>query len=304
MHLRRRTMDVVTLKSISIVFHRSLRTLFCANIFELHYMPNWTDDGDNVPARTMPGWQSVLMIVISEITRCDKNNRSNECENNCLTEIRSSHFHSDAGPTRRMPNGNRCFSTLRNTSSRVYIFQHFMEIFRPYFDLTSTLSLSNAIENSGRYARTATPTPTFKSQNGLWPYAMHTTGLFYFLLLLLSPVKCQTFCYFPNDCRQFLIVFCSLNTHQCAESANIFAMIYFCRSEKLLRIRMTSTYTQHSIASSGVFLCAFKESLKLFIIFNTKTGKISPWKCLFLRGLGACGHHMLRTESETMSVSA
>lgn len=184
-------MDQGTLKSISIVFHRSFANAFCANIFELHY--NAKLDGRrrqcaSARAHTQCLGDSVLMIVISEITRCDKNNRSNECENNCLTEIRS-RTSIRMLATGRVPNGNRCFSTLRNTSSRVYIFQHFMEIVRPYFDLTSTLSLSNAIEKfSSDTLVPQTPTPM---QNAKWSLAICIASDWAFLFLIAAFIACQ-----------------------------------------------------------------------------------------------------------------
>lgn len=92
----------------------------------------------------------------------------------------------------------------------------------------------------------------------IWPYASELAVRLFVLLLLLSPVKCQTFCYFPNDCRQFLIVHWARGStwgggeygwH--AECEYIFRNdLYVPVRQNLFRIRMTSLEKQPNTSSA------------------------------------------------------
>lgn len=131
----------------------------------------------------------------------------------------------------------------------------------------------------------------------IWPYASELAVRLFVLLLLLSPVKCQTFCYFPNDCRQFLIVHWARGSTwggsmAGTQSANtFFEMIYMCPFGKIclefewLLLKNSQTRPPPIQWTSDHVLalcCCFRESLKLFIVFNTKKCEIQRSKYHFI----------------------
>lgn len=119
---------------------------------------------------------------------------------------------------------------------------------------------------------------------------MHPTrlGSIYFLwLLLLSPVKCQTFCYFPNDCRQLLIVRCECGADKLANSLSQW---FICA------VRVNCLEFEWHPSVFGL-CCAFKESLKWFSIFNINTKKcdVQRWKRLRVWCVLCTDNHMPET---------
>lgn len=157
-------------------------------------------------------------------------------------------------------------------------------VFRSYFDTLIVECHWKILERHARTANTNTHAKR-KMVSGHMHCIRLGFSISYCCFYRLSNVR--RFAIFQMIADNFSLFFVHW-TRINVQRVRIFSQWFICavrksclEFESLLRIQRNS-------ASFGVFLCAFKESLKLFIIFNTKTGRISPWKCLFLRADTIC----------------